>query len=46
MELSINEKRARILKAYRGASWAEKVSKMSDAQINAIYIRFINEKKI
>ena len=44
--VSTNEKRAQILKVYRGASWAEKVSKMSDTQINAIYIRFINEKKI
>lgn len=46
MELSVNEKRAQILKAYRGASWADKVSKMSDAQVNAIYIRFKNEKKV
>lgn len=46
MELSVNEKRAQIQKAYKGASWAEKVSKMSDAQVNAVYIRFKNERKI
>lgn len=38
--------RAQIQKVYKGASWAEKVSKMSDEQVTAIYIKFKNQGKL
>jgi len=43
----LEAKRAAIKKVYNSsASWAEKVSKMSDAQVTAIYLRFKAQGKL
>lgn len=39
--MSNEQKRVMITKAYNGTSWAEKVKKMSDAQVHSIYMRLL-----
>ena len=34
-----------ILKVYSGPNWAFKVENMSDKQIAAVYLRFLNQGK-
>lgn len=45
--MSVNEMRG-ILKAYykRSTSWSQRVDKMSDGQVQAIYFRWKQENKI
>ncbi|QFG09160.1 hypothetical protein PBI_SPORTO_52 [Arthrobacter phage Sporto] len=40
--MSNEQKRAAVAKAYPGASWAQKVQRMSDAQVHTIHMRIIN----
>lgn len=42
---TVNE-RAEIIKRYSGTgkTWEEKVNKMSDAQVHAVYMRFLDKK--
>ena len=35
-----------ILKVYPGPTWAFKVEKMSDKQIAAVYLRFMNQGRL
>lgn len=39
------QKRKLVKEKYPWPDWERKVDKMSDAQVHAIYIRMINEKK-
>lgn len=49
----ISKKREALLEMYRSlrdgkvnASWADKVKKMSDSQVTAVYLRMKNDGKI
>lgn len=41
--MSNEQKRAVVAKAYPGESWAQRVKKMSDAQVHTVYMRIINQ---
>lgn len=43
---SDQQKRALVSNAYPGPDWAEKVAKMSDKQVAAIYIRLLAQNKL
>ena len=43
--MTINEKRAAIARVYSSESWQEKVKKMSDYQVIAIYHKFLANGK-
>lgn len=43
--MTTNEKRAAIARVYSSESWQEKVSKMSDNQVIAIYRKFLADGK-
>lgn len=38
--------REKVKSAYRGPKWAERVDKMTNAQVAAIYRRLLDQKKI
>lgn len=40
------QKRAAVKDAYLSPNWHEKVDKMSDTQVSAIYQRLLDQKKI
>lgn len=42
----IDQKRQALLHAYPSHKWREKVNKMSDAQVIAIYLNLKRQKKI
>lgn len=44
MSMTIEQKRAEVARLYPSASWRERVTKMPDAQILAIYQRQILDK--
>lgn len=44
--MSIEQMRQAIEKVYEGEKWKEKVSKMQDKQVLAIYRRFLDKKMI
>jgi len=45
--MDISTERELIKKAYpRSQTWASRVNKMGSGQVHAIYIRFVNQKKI
>lgn len=44
--MSIEQMRAALKKTYPGKSWAEKVDKMSDSQVLAVYNRLLYSKKL
>lgn len=44
--MSVSKEREAILQVYKSDSWAYKVSKMSDSQVVAIYIRLKAEGKL
>ena len=45
MSISINQMRNYLKKLYRGAQkWVDKVNKMSDKQVYAIYMRMIESR--
>jgi hypothetical protein len=35
-----------VKQAYRSKKWAEKVDKMTDAQVFVLFVKFKNDKKI
>lgn len=41
--MSPEQKRAAVAKAYPGEKWAQRVRKMSDAQVHTIHMRLINK---
>lgn len=41
-----NQKREALKKVYSSKRWADKVDKMSPAQVTAIYLRLQAEKKL
>ena len=41
-----NDKREALKKVYNSRAWAEKVNKMSDDQVVAIYLRLKSQNKI
>lgn len=43
--MSVDQMRNEVRKAYPGQKWYDKVSKMSDAQIIAVYHSFLHAKK-
>lgn len=43
--MTTNEKRAAIARVYSSESWQQKVKKMSDAQVVAIYRKFLADGK-
>lgn len=43
--MNINQKRARIREFY-GEQWKRKVDKMTDAQVAAVFLKFLLEGKI
>lgn len=43
--MTTNEKRAAIARVYSTESWQQKVAKMSDAQVVAIYQKFLADGK-
>ena len=43
--MTTNEKRAAIARVYSSESWQEKVAKMSDNQVIAIYRKFLADGK-
>lgn len=45
--MDINQKREELKKAYpNSVQWQEKVKKMSNTQVTAIYIRLSSERKL
>ncbi len=44
--MDVQQQRAAIANVYPGPSWAKKVQNMSDAQVTAIYLRFVAEGKL
>ena len=44
--MSVALMKREILKVYSGPNWAFKVEKMSDKQIAAVYLRFLNQGKL
>lgn len=44
--MSIEQMRSKVKEAYQGDKWKQKVSKMSDNQVLAIYRRFLDSKKV
>lgn len=44
--MSPEQKRYMISKAYPGDKWAERVSKMSDAQVHVTYMRLLNNNQL
>lgn len=44
--MDVQQQRAAIANAYPGPSWAKKVQTMSDAQVTAVYLRFVANGKI
>lgn len=43
--MEVSQMRAKIIKVYPGERWRNKVSKMSDDQVIAIYHRFLYSGK-
>lgn len=43
---SINKEREALKSAYDGQKWADKVAKMSDAQVHAVFLRLRQQGKI
>lgn len=41
-----HQKRETVKKVYSSQNWRDKVNKMSDAQVTAIYIRLTAEQKL
>lgn len=41
-----DRKRLAVTKAYPGDKWAEKVAKMSDAQVHNTYMRLLNNGQL
>lgn len=46
LTVSPEQMKREILKVYSGPNWAFKVEKMSDKQIAAVYLRFLNQGKL
>jgi hypothetical protein len=44
--MGVNEMRDAIIKVYGSESWKNKVSKMSDAQVTAVYLKFKSSGKL
>lgn len=44
--MNANQMRIELKRAYKGASWAAKVDKMSDNQVLAVYRRLQSQNKI
>ena len=44
--MRVDQMREAIRKVYPGQGWQFKVDQMSDAQVIAVYKRFLNEKKL
>ena len=44
--MSIEQMRVAISKVYPGEKWYQKVYKMSDSQVLAIYHKFLNDKRL
>lgn len=44
--MTVNEMREKLKKAYSSPNWEEKVDRMKDKQVIALYYKFLNEKKI
>lgn len=44
--MNINQQREAVKAVYSGPTWAHRVAKMSESQIQAIYIKFKNEGKL
>lgn len=44
--VSAQQKREAVKNAYLSPDWAEKVDKMSDAQVAAIHQRLLDQKKL
>ena len=44
--MNTNQKRQELLKAYDSPKWHDKVKKMSDAQVVAIYLRLKQQNKL
>lgn len=44
--MSPEQKRNAVLRAYPGGHWANKVNRMTDAQIHTIYIRLLDAGKL
>lgn len=42
----IEEKRSKVMLAYKGDGWRKKVESMSDSQVLAVYKRFLKCGKI
>lgn len=43
---TVQEERTALTSVYPGRAWSEKVRKMSDSQVTAIYLRFKEQGKI
>lgn len=44
--MNVDEKRKAVMGAYAGKKWKDKVDKMSDDQVTAIYIRLKGQGKV
>lgn len=44
--MSIEQMKAALLKAYSGQAWYDKVQRMSDKQIVAVYYRMLNANQL
>lgn len=44
--MSIEQMRAAISKSYPSAAWRDKVARMSDNQVLAVYTRLLNQKRL
>lgn len=44
--MSPEQKRAAITRVYPGDTWQERVEKMSDSQVSAIYLRLLDKGKL
>lgn len=44
--MSVEQMRDALMKAYPGQRWSDKVKKMSDNQVIAVYYRMLNAKQL
>lgn len=44
--MSTEQMRAEITKTYQGADWVEKVKKMTDQQVIAVYYRLLDQGRL
>lgn len=44
--MNVNQQREALMKVYTGPAWIQKVKKMTEAQVTAIYLRLKSQGKL